>query len=823
MAAKRSPIDADAEIDLDPTIWEEFVEWAEASRLMLVLTGSAFTWAAHFFLSRTTRSTYFCSDFDRKGTTVLLQYAGLILDALMLVSLWRLLVFARTTKLRLRTLAGVLLGAAMLTGLESTLEAIWRRHLVAGLLVAQGLTSADALSLLDVIVVTSALILSSALVISDEAPSNLTSTLTFLCAAVAAGGSIAKLGTYEVPSNTATVLPLWLLLPGFSFYMYGAAIHHIAFIRRGFIALLLFATLIGVTFFALLTPNTVKGHLVEKLIYEARIDSGRWMVQATVSDSLKVAVQEYKERNLGRSPPPNFDKWYEFALSRNSVIIDMYDQIRDDLLPFWSFDPDDLRWRTDRLLRDSERREQSNYAFIDIENGTALYHMGPGHGDEDIEVIDALTSMIKDFAQYLPNMYFAVNVGTRAEVLPESAEIDYRLGKAGQVKSGKLARRAALLVGEGVNGTVPGEFTSRATIQEQAKAIAEYTAFREALATTCPTGSACKDAGWCGTRNFCASCANPQSTGQFIMNAAEALELCHQPDMMHLHSLHLDAGKSMTWSGYMPVFSRSKTSSFKDILIPLPYPSKTQAQDTGAMYVGKQDRLYWRGKISTAYPDRDHMHGGQHERLSHMINNASSSEVVTVLLPTYGNNDRFAYEQTRLRDLNGVLPLDIGISDFRACESGSCDQAIREFGMKAPAPTLENRYVLLVDESHGPSPNVLPAVRSTSIPFVATIFREWYTERLLPWLHYVPVDLRYHGLHSTLAYFSGLSGKVNGREILMHGKMQDAEWIAEQGKRWADKAMRREDMQIYLFRLLLEWGRLIDDRRAELGFVLDQT
>lgn len=31
---------------------------------------------------------------------------------------------------------------------------------------------------------------------------------------------------------------------------------------------------------------------------------------------------------------------------------------------------------------------------------------------------------------------------------------------------------------------------------------------------------------------------------------------------------------------------------------------------------------------------------------------------------------------------------------------------------------------------------------------------------------------------------------------------------------------RREDMEIYMFRLLLEWGRMVDDRRSELGFVM---
>lgn len=44
-----------------------------------------------------------------------------------------------------------------------------------------------------------------------------------------------------------------------------------------------------------------------------------------------------------------------------------------------------------------------------------------------------------------------------------------------------------------------------------------------------------------------------------------------------------------------------------------------------------------------------------------------------------------------------------------------------------------------------------------------------------------------------------------------------AEQIAIDGQDWAAKAVRKEDMQVYMFRLLLEWGRLVDDDREELG------
>lgn len=66
----------------------------------------------------------------------------------------------------------------------------------------------------------------------------------------------------------------------------------------------------------------------------------------------------------------------------------------------------------------------------------------------------------------------------------------------------------------------------------------------------------------------------------------------------------------------------------------------------------------------------------------------------------------------------------------------------------------------------------------------------------------------------------GLAGKelINGREVQMKTRIEDAKWISEQGKSWASQAIRREDAEIYMFRLLLEWGRVIDDKRDELGY-----
>jgi hypothetical protein len=56
-----------------------------------------------------------------------------------------------------------------------------------------------------------------------------------------------------------------------------------------------------------------------------------------------------------------------------------------------------------------------------------------------------------------------------------------------------------------------------------------------------------------------------------------------------------------------------------------------------------------------------------------------------------------------------------------------------------------------------------------------------------------------------------------------NGHNLEGERIAEEGREWAGKVLRKEDMEIYMFRLLLEWGRVVNDRREEIGFVLPKA
>jgi hypothetical protein len=76
---------------------------------------------------------------------------------------------------------------------------------------------------------------------------------------------------------------------------------------------------------------------------------------------------------------------------------------------------------------------------------------------------------------------------------------------------------------------------------------------------------------------------------------------------------------------------------------------------------------------------------------------------------------------------------------------------------------------------------------------------------MIPWVHYVPVQLDYSDLYNIMSFFSGPpshDGVHTGREV---GNDDLARVIAEAGRKFGEEHWRWVDMQGYMFRLLLEY------------------
>lgn len=110
---------------------------------------------------------------------------------------------------------------------------------------------------------------------------------------------------------------------------------------------------------------------------------------------------------------------------------------------------------------------------------------------------------------------------------------------------------------------------------------------------------------------------------------------------------------------------------------------------------------------------------------------------------------------------------------------------------------------------------------SNSVPIKATVWNEWHDSRLLPWQHFVPMDNTFMDWWGIMQYFVGYQPLEGSAEASMSGHDHVARAIAENGRYWSRKVLRHEDMILYFWRVILEYARICDDQRENLGWVDD--
>ena len=97
-------------------------------------------------------------------------------------------------------------------------------------------------------------------------------------------------------------------------------------------------------------------------------------VQHATAPSLRTVVRDY-ESKWGRPPPPGFDIWYRFATDSDSKVLTEFDQINEDLKPFWGVEPKLLRERVAKV----GGREENKFAVIRIREQKLEVPVAPQH------------------------------------------------------------------------------------------------------------------------------------------------------------------------------------------------------------------------------------------------------------------------------------------------------------------------------------------------------------------------------------------------------------------------------------------------------------
>lgn len=566
-------------------------------------------------------------------------------------------------------------------------------------------------------------------------------------------------------------------------------------------------------------------HPIDILIHKGSRHFNEYVTQAASSKTLEDAVFEY-QRRYGQHPPPNFDKWWEYATSRSSVVIDEFDQIYRNLLPFRSIPPVQIREMTQKLATNPF----NDLGAISIRNGKPKVQKGikPTHE----WMVQGAAKMIANFSKHLPDMdiLFNLNDEPRVAVPWEKAVQLKRKARLQDVVPGEaLVNRWSVDRQHGWGPIEPSHQTNETIFTDGAwRGV-----FDPYVSAICPPSSRARTRRIWNRREICLDCAKPHTMGQFPLDFNLASEICHQPDLAYLHGLLISPASFKVSQELIPIFSQSALTGFNDILYPSPwnYMDKVSYQPSRQFpdpeFAQKENSLYWVGSTSEGYSRFNEWKGIPRQRFTHLVNNNTHNQV-SVLLPD-GPGGAYRYEI-----MDGSAPaekLHLSTNAHLAdpiTRCGDCEIQHDELGT-IPWIDFQNhwshRFLFDLDGA-GFSGRFLPFLQSRSLPMKTGLFRQWFDSRVVSWFHFVPVDIRLHGLWSTLAYFAGVpAAGANDNDpgktpMRMNAHKNQGWYIAEQGRKWSDTALRKEDMEIYFFRLLLEWGRLTDDQRDVLGYTV---
>ncbi len=322
--------------------------------------------------------------------------------------------------------------------------------------------------------------------------------------------------------------------------------------------------------------------------------------------------------------------------------------------------------------------------------------------------------------------------------------------------------------------------------------------------------------------------AEAHSFEGFVSNYTLSVDVCHQPDLQGLEGVFIEPLSTKTSNVLFPLFGGSKLSVNNEILLPAPMYYNEEERFTGgdARGVGWSEKTHgviWRGVATGGKNNADNWKGFQRHRFVAM-NNASTlvrvesgeEQPENFMLPAKEKGVT-AQREGKLgewvQSWSNVSLTDLSCSPVG--EHGRCNYTDHYFDATDGLPMaaqFDFKYLPDID-GNSFSGRYRGFLKSSSVPIKSALWREWHDSRLVAWQHFIPMDSRFGDYYGIMEYFLG-SGNIKAHD-------NAGETIANAGSDWAEKVLRKEDMQIYVLRLLLEYGRLLDDRREKLGWVQD--
>jgi hypothetical protein len=499
---------------------------------------------------------------------------------------------------------------------------------------------------------------------------------------------------------------------------------------------------------AIIFTNTHE-HPVESIIRRANADFDNLLLRQ--SELYTDACGEYRRR-YGVDPPPGFEEWFEYAKSHDSKIIDNFDIMYESIIPLWSLSGQQIS----QAVKDVQI-SSGNEVWTCKLSGQTTAKMDCAHQwrNYDRNLSKLFNRLVGDIKGVLPDVEFLVNHLDEPRIIfPQ-----------GQEQFGVRLKDLS------------------------------HTSTWDYLVLYC-NRSEHKDTAM--NESTINSFGLP-----FVQDNSISRDICKHPSYRHMHGLFMSPTSFRLIEGMVPVLSTGSPSTMGDILFPSPAYIESEflySDEHDLDWSRKKNNVYWAGSTSGGFVTDTQWKNYHRQRFVSLAQMLDKSE------HAYLADKGGIVQRVTSSFLNSRL-FDVAFTRVFQCAKKSCREQSSFYRTKAWADkdeALRSRLSFDLD-GNGISGRWYKLVASKSAPLKQTLLREWHDDRLLPWVHFIPVSLGMEELPELVMY---LTSTKQGQ--------QRAKYIADRGRKWFSQALREVDMGIYVYRLLLELARLQDPTRPKL-------
>ena len=475
------------------------------------------------------------------------------------------------------------------------------------------------------------------------------------------------------------------------------------------------------------------------------------------SKTYEQAVARYVEQ-YNRQPPPGFEDWFKFAKENKAVIIDDYGQLEQDLAPLRKIPGHILRQR----IKNARKTKMWLLHQWDFVNGTVTT-TGPGNWEN----VAMFREIMSPFLHKLPDFTVLHSWDDSHRVCGPKDGIE--------------------------DVTDPNVFQMGTNGNPDAK---------DHLTYGCPRSTA---------------------TTSSLTSDRPSIDICtHAEDWKTRHGIfHVPNG---CFNSTVPVLSLAKVSSFQDITTASwCYGSEGYRlfgnNKDKVPYSEKKGHLYWRGSNTGSMPQKKWAYFGHRQRLvmlGHQMRTkaaqlAARAKATTNMVFTEDDYKRVELpnmpktftdaQLSALSRLNGDS-IDMNFVNLHNCaedpEFCKVWKATIPLAQRQDSSVAFQNKMLMDLDGNSMSCRFYRLLDSNSIVFKQTIYSEWHDDRIVPWLHYIPVSGSMEELPILVDFFA------NHRQGDVLGPL-----IAEASRDWSATALRKIDLSIYTYRQMIELANII--------------